>query len=149
MATKRKKMAYQTSRGAVSDFIQRYLQANPENSWEELKTELKLRFSENSDAQHALCILRETKQKVSESVQCYAERLLSLAELTYEGQPIGFQAIERQLIGIFIDGLIHDYLQFKVMRDDPQTLQAVVNSAVAEQNLRKKLFCVRNANIRV
>ena len=47
-------------------------------------------------------------------------------------------AIERQLVGFFIDGLAHDYLKMKVMRENPATLQAAVASAITKQNLRKR-----------
>ena len=37
-----------------------------------------------------------------------------------------------------MDGLAHDYLKMKVMRENPATLQAAVASAMTEQNLRKR-----------
>jgi hypothetical protein len=65
--------------------------------------------------------------------------MLTLAEEAYRAdQPGGVEAIERQLGEFFIDGLLHDYLKMKVMRDNPVSLQNVVNSAMAEQNLRKR-----------
>ena len=47
-------------------------------------------------------------------------------------------AIERQLVGFFIDGLAHDNLKMKVMRENPATLQAAVAFAMTEQNSRKR-----------
>ena len=41
---------------------------------------------------------------------------------------------ELQLVGIFIDGLYHYFLHMKVMRENPKTFQATVQSAWAEQN---------------
>ena len=38
-----KRLAYQTSKGAVSDYIQRFMVEYPENSWEQLKSELNVR----------------------------------------------------------------------------------------------------------
>ena len=46
--------------------------------------------------------------------------------------------VESHLVGFFIDGLYHDFLQMKVMRENPKTFQAAVQSALAEQNLRKR-----------
>ena len=131
-------VAYQASRGAVSDFIKRYLHDNGGNNWGQLKTELTLRFAEISDPQHALVLLRKIKQKPEENVQFYAERLLSLAEEAFAGPNGWVAAIERQLVWFFIDGLAHDNLKMKVMRENPATLQAVVASAMTEQNLRKR-----------
>ena len=133
-----KMVAFQSSRGAVSDFIKRYLHDNVGNNWGQLKTELTLRFAEISDPQHAFVLLRKIKQKPEENVPLYAERLLSLAEEAFTGQNGGVAAIERQLVWFFIDGLAHDNLKMKVMRENPATLQAAVGSAMTEQNLRKK-----------
>ena len=64
-----KMVAYQSSRGAVFDFIQRYLHDNVGINWGQLKTELTSRFAEISDPQHAFVLLRKTKQKPEENVQ--------------------------------------------------------------------------------
>lgn len=133
-----KKIAYQASSGAVSDYIQRYLINNAEATWQQLKADLTMRFGDVTDPQHALRMLRDVRQKKGENVQCYAERMLFLAEQGFTGQPGGFAAVERQLIGYFTDGLYYDYLQFKIMRENPSTLVAAIAIAVNEQNLRKR-----------
>ena len=48
-----KRFAYQTSRGAVSDYIQRYMTENPNSSCADWKFELNVRFSEVNDSHHA------------------------------------------------------------------------------------------------
>ena len=131
-------IAYQSSRGAVSDFIHRYLEDYPNNTWDQLKRELTSRFAEITDPQHAFMLLRKVRQNPNENVQLFAERLLALAEEAFVGQPGGLPAVETQLIGFFIDGLAHDFLKMKVMRDNPNTLAAAVASAMGEQNLRKR-----------
>ena len=134
----RKKMtAYQQSTGAVSGFIQRYMVANPQNTWDQMKEQLSVRFSDVTDAQMALSLLRQTRQKSGETIHNYAERILSLAEDTYNNQ--GGDAVERQLIDIFVDGLTNDQLKMKILRDQPDTLQAAVGVATNEQNLRARV----------
>lgn len=140
-----KMVAYQSSKNAVSDFIQRYLKSNPDDNWDTLKGELKSRFSEVQDPQHAFCLLRAIKQTPGENVQIYAERLLTMAEEAFVGHNGDLIVIERQLIGFFIDGLAHDFLKMKVMRENPDTLQAAVRSATNEQNLRTR-FNLRIGN---
>ena len=141
-----KTVAFQSSMGCVSDFIQRYMGDNVDATWDQMKIELSARFAEVTDSAHALMLLRKVKQRVDENVQIYAERLLSLAEEAYAGlQEGGAAAIERQLIGFFIDGLAFDYLKMKVMRENPGTLQGAINSAMNEQNLRKQ-FNLRTGN---
>ena len=46
--------------------------------------------------------------------------------------------VESQLVGFFINGLYHDYLRMKIMRENPKSFQNAVQSALAEQNLRKR-----------
>ena len=95
-----KLVAYQTSSGAVSGFIQRYIQANRDNTWQQLKEQLSVRFSDVTDRQMALSLLRSVKQKTGETIQVFAERILSLAVMAYLNQ--GGDAVERQLIDIFV-----------------------------------------------
>lgn len=130
-------IAYQSSGGAVSGFIQRYMQANPNNTWAQMKTQLSVRFSDVTDSQMALSLLRQVKQKTGETIQNYAERILSLAEEAYDNQ--GGNAVERQLIDIFVDGLVNDQLKMKILRDQPNTLQGAVGIATNEQNLRVRV----------
>lgn len=135
-----KLIAYQASSGTVSDYIQRYLNDHAQATWPDLKRELTRRFAEITDAQHAFMLLRNVKQTAGESVQLYAERLLNLSEEAYEGleQDRNAAAIERQLVGFFIDGLAYDYLKMKVMRENPATLANAVICASTEQNLRAR-----------
>ena len=109
-------IAYQTADGHVSDFIHRYSTADPGCSWQNLKDELTSRFAEITDSQHAISVLRKTKQKHSESVQIYAERLLGLADVAWPGQPLTTPAVERQLIDFFIDGVVDNCIARKILR---------------------------------
>lgn len=138
-----KLIAYKISVGPVSDFIQRYITNNPNNTWNQLKGELTMRTAEISDSDQALKMLREIKQQQDENVQCYAERLLSLASVAYNNQPGDIRAADRTLVGHFTDALYFDFLQFKIMREKPQTLEDAVRVCIEEQNLRK-LFRTRS-----
>ena len=73
-------MAFQSATGAVSGFIERYMNANPHNTSEQLKRQLTARFSDMTDPHFALSPLRKLKQKQGENIQVFAERILSLAE---------------------------------------------------------------------
>ena len=57
-----KRLAYQTSRGALSDYIQRYMTENPNSSWADLKSELNVRFAEVNDSHHAFAMLGKARQ---------------------------------------------------------------------------------------
>ena len=49
-----------------------------------------------------IMLFRKLKQAREESVQMFAERMLTLAEETYRDQPGGVEAIERQLVGFLL-----------------------------------------------
>ena len=135
-------VAYQAARGGVSDFISRLINVQGQ-TWANLKAELTARFAEISDHMQAFSLLKKIKQGPSENVQLFAERLLALARDAFQGQDGNNVAVERQLIGFFVDGLHHDYLRMKVMRDNPDNFQQAVRAALNEQNLRKR-FQIRS-----
>ena len=72
------------SKGPTSDFIDRFLRERPQATWGEMKQELTVRFAEIVDPQHALTLLRKIKQRPKESVQLFAERLLTLSEDAFD-----------------------------------------------------------------
>jgi len=95
-----KYVVYQFSRGPVSDFIHRYFRDHADGTWDDFKKKLTTKFSEISDPQHALLLLRKVKQKPDENVQLYAERLLTLAEDVYRDIPAGGEhVVNIQLVG--------------------------------------------------
>ena len=113
------------------------MQANAAHTWAQMKEQLAVRFSDVTDNQMALSLLRQVRQKAGENIQNDAERILSLAEEAYDNQ--GGDAIERQLIDIFVDGLLKDQLKLKILRDQPDTLQGAVAICTNEQNLRTRV----------
>ena len=60
-------VAYQASKGPVSNFLKRYLSRNPEENWRRVKAELRSCFGEVVYSQHALLLLRKVRQKPNES----------------------------------------------------------------------------------
>ena len=126
-----KRLTFRSSRDAFSDFVQRFLQEHPAENWQALKRELATRFSEVTDQMHAFTLLRTVKQKLTENIQIYAERLLSLGRDSF---PPGAdrRTIANQLIGFFINGLCQDSLKMKLMRDNPDNFQNAVKIALHE-----------------
>jgi len=83
------------------------------------------------------------RQRNDENVQLFAERILTLGTEAYQGfrdDRTHEGLIEKQLVGFFIDGLNDDHLKVKLMRDNPQRLAEAVNTALMEQNLRKRFM---------
>ena len=78
----KKLIAYQSSGGAVSGIIQRYMTANPDNTLAQLKEQLAVRFSDVTDAQMALSLLRRVKQKQVESKKISNDQELTQSDPT-------------------------------------------------------------------
>ena len=114
-----KRFAYKTSRGAVSDYIHMYMAEYPENSWEQLKSEVNVRFAEVYDPHHAFTMFRNARQVKNKSVEVYAERLYAVAKDAFA--KVDKAVVESQLVGFFIDGLYSDFLCIKVMRGNPKS----------------------------
>ena len=76
-----KHIVYQASKDAVSDFIHCYITANANSTWNQLK---KMNFQLDSQKSRIgnmyITLLRQTKQKLSETVQVYAKWLFALAQ---------------------------------------------------------------------
>ena len=101
------------------------MNVNTACTWAQLKQQLAVRFSDVTDQQMPLSMLRRVKQKHN-----YSDRILTLAEDAYGNQ--GGNAAER-------NGLLNDHLKMKILRDQPITLQAAIAVAVNEQNLRNRV----------
>ena len=79
------------------------------------------------------CYIRQGKSHTS--LYRFAQRLNALAN-----DPIteaDKAAVESQLVGFFMNGLYHNFLCMKVMKENPKTFQATVQAAVAEKNCKR------------
>ena len=90
----------------------------PENSWEQLKSELNVRFGEVNDPHQAFTMLWKGRQVKNESVQVNAERLYAMTNDKFV--KVDKTVVESQLVRFLIDGLYHDFLHVEVMRENPK-----------------------------
>ena len=137
----KKLIAFRASKGPTSDFIDRFLRERPQATWGEMKQESTVRFAEIVDPQHALTLLRKIKQRPKESVQVFAERLLTPSEDAFDRDGAGAlgQGAEQQLVAYFIDGLSDYHLKAKILRENPATFRAAVTCATNEQNVQDRI----------
>ena len=135
-----KMIAYQSSRGVVSDFIDRFLKGEgsfSDNTWETLKVQLRLRFGELQDEVQALAHLTKMKQGKQESAAVFGERIYILSKDAF---PEGTESapIQRQLVSIMINGLSNKSVKFKLLRENPSTLADAITVASTEETVRKR-----------
>lgn len=117
-----KRVAFLTSQGPVSDYIQRFLTRNPDSSWETMKAELKVRFADVVDGAQAFSLLKKLKQG-NQSVAIYGERCQSVAEDAFRGITGGLDSVQKQITNCFIEGLNDDQLKIRLYREAPDTLR--------------------------
>ena len=132
-------LAFQYSVGRVSDFIQRHLEHNNNVTWEQLKRELESRFGEIKSREIKFAELTKLRQKPSENVQNFAERILTLAEDAYPNIGNDLPVVEQQLIMFFTDGLSQSSVRSKIIRENPRTFQDAVRVATTEQNICERI----------
>ena len=65
--------------------------------------------------------------------------MLSLANQAYSDDSLRTAEVQKQLVNFFIDGLSYDYIKIKVMRENSETLQDAVTTAMTEFNFRKRV----------
>ena len=92
-----KMLAYQTRRGAHSDYMQRHMTEHPSSLWEDYKSELNIGFAEINDSHYAFTMLCKARQTKSVTVQVYTERLYALANGAFAKVDKG--VVEAQLVG--------------------------------------------------
>jgi len=135
---KKNLIAYQTCEGPPSDFINRHLSDNGDVTWNDTKQVLQERFGEVYDAELAFSQLRNIRQKSDESVQIYAERIMTLATEAYDGNmnQANLPLIESQITNIFTEGLHDRSVKMACLRRNVTTLNEAVRIALGEQNIR-------------
>ena len=101
-----------------------------------------MRFAEVNDLHHAFTMFHKGRQVKNESVQFYKEILYALANDAFT--KVDKAVVESQLVGLFIDGLYHDFLCMKLKGEKPKAFQAAVQSALVGQNLRKRFHLRSN-----
>ena len=108
-----------------------------------MRPRLANKFSPVADEQHALALLARMRQNRGETVPMFAERLLALAEEAFPARDDrAHPAIQRQLIGFFVDGLSKDQLKMKILRESPTDMETAIQLASTEDSLQEK-FALR------
>ena len=126
-------IAYRTSEGPVSDYLGKSTVAG--QSWLEIKQNLRTRFGEIFNPDHAKNQLIRLRQKKGEGIQVFAYRLLDLAEDAYEGSDMTLPDNQANLRMAFINGLIDQKMREKLRLKRDATLGETVQRAVKlEQN---------------
>ncbi len=130
-----KLLAFKFAAGEVSDFIQRHFDSQPESTWLDLKTDLAKYYDEISDPYVKFKQLQTFRQEENESIQLFAQRLLTAAESIFENFDINEQFIQFQLVGIFADGINNESIKEKLVRENACSLDIALRIAMEEYKI--------------
>ena len=131
-------IALRTSKNVASDFVQTFLERENDGTWESLKTELTWRFGKPTDFHLQISKLRTFQQNPDENIQIFADRFLNLAKEIF-GTHINLEIIQKQLVGIFTDGISSNAIKTKLIRIDPKSFEQATKLAVTEENTYLRL----------
>ena len=141
-ATRMKILALQSLTEPASSFCTRFLKANADAEWDDLRQAMWDRYSDPAEKQLASIKLKHATQGSDETVQNYADRVIELSEEAYEAQELRSPILQTQLRDIFIDGLKDDNMVRKLMRQRPDGLADAVDFAIMQQST-DRAFAVR------
>ncbi len=131
------RLALDTLGGPAVEYCYRLIDNNVVDTWDELKNNLKERYSDLSDVQFAKQTLRRMTQRKDESVQNFSERLYTAAREAYPDHDLDDEIIQASLVEIFADGLYEPRMARKLYRDRPDTLTRALELAIVEQQTQR------------
>ena len=101
------------------------------------KKKISLKFSDLTDVDIGLHKLNDMKEGKNDSPAAFAKQLYEVAVESYDPQiDIGTnKIIQRNLVTIFINGLVSLEVTCKVMRSKPKTLTEATTTAMSEYQL--------------
>ena len=124
-------LATLTHGGTAGTFVARVLRENPAIHWQELRSKLKERFSDECDPFLAQEKCRRLHQHKGESIHNFAERLRNAATDAYDN--LTNPDTQRTLVEIFQKGVTDDRLARNLIRKRFEKLDNAVGYASGEQ----------------
>ena len=138
-----KTLAFQSLKGAAGTFLSRYTKDHANHTWAQIKEALIAQYEEDGDAHLAKQKLRRLQQKSGESVQNFAERILTLAHEAYEN--VDQALVQTMLVDVLIDGVQDDAIAKRLIKAHPERLNAALTIAVNEQSANRHFKMRRRA----
>ena len=124
-----------TTRGTVGQYIHRSMSNKPHLTWDELKILLGEYYGVVNNPNAWLVELAKMRQGGTEGIL----RVVRLAESAYVGVDWRNEVLSKQVLGFFIEGLRERDIKMAVMKDEPQTLEAAYQKALAEWKWKIRL----------
>ena len=136
-------LATLTLGGTAGTHVARIIREEPQIGWSGLREKLRARYSDLTDPFLAQEKCRRMRQHKSESVQNFAERLLSAANEAFTD--LQSANVQSMLVDIFQKGVTSDHLARHLIRKRFQTLDAALEFAEDEQKADRTFEMYRHA----
>ena len=130
-------ISLQTLSGQAAEFAASLIKADLNLTWDQLLQQLRHRYSDLADTMFARQKLKRTRQKNGESVQNFYQRIISLAEESYPGHDLDGGLLQEQLVEIFVDGLLDNYMAKRLLRMRPGDMAKALHLATQEQQVSR------------
>ena len=122
----------------AADYVSRGIASNPNLTWNEIKTKMINRYSDDADATLARQKIRKMEQKESETIQNFGERLFKQAKLAFPNTDIGNDSIVQSiLIEILANGAKDYAIGRALTRRKPDTLDRALEIAAEVQAVQR------------
>ena len=129
----------QTTRGLMSEFVQRQLDDNERLTWVVLKQALKDRFGLHQGANYALMKIKTCYQKLEQTFQIYSEELNYFVPEAFPGSDRNDPLVQRELVNAFTQGVNSRKIRDKLIRSQPKTLADAVKEANSEFEVMERI----------
>ena len=130
-------LTLQTLTGQAAEFASSLIRIEPLISWENLKEQLRQRYSDLADVLYGRQRLKRLTQKADENIQNFFQRLVSLAEEVFPATELGQPLLQEQLIEIFVDGIRDGATAKRLLRLRPTNMATALKLALQEQTANR------------
>ena len=141
-------LAWARCKGTISSFIRRYREEHSTVSWSLLKSELVREFGDEVDEEQAISKFTSLRQRKDEDITSYTERLLKLGRRAYRTEWNSTELHKKQAKAVFMDGLRSLELKKEIYGKKPETLEAAIELAKADDMANRRFDCKSEASHR-
>lgn len=125
-----KELATLTTKGTCSDFLFRLLDGSHIITWDLLETQLKERYSNSCDTLLARQSLNNVQQEAHESIQAFAEKIMSAAGEAYSKEELRNSVVLQDVLRVFIKGIEDPDIARKLIQKRPKNLDDALREAL-------------------
>ena len=142
-----KELATLTTKGTCSDYLLRVLGTSKFLTWDLLVKQMKERYSNSCDSLLARQALANLRQGNNESIQSFAERIMTGADEAYTRDQMKGTIVLDNILRVFIKGIKDVHIARTLIRKKPRHLEEALRLALEMQRNNITFEITRGTNI--